>query len=98
MSQPKLSDSDIREHMKNLPGWSYVDTTLTKQYNFKGFTSAIQFVNQVAMAAESVNHHPDIYIRYNKVTITLTTHDTGGITLYDIQLAASCDEVFDVIQ
>jgi 4a-hydroxytetrahydrobiopterin dehydratase len=98
MIQRRLSEADVREHMKNLPGWSYIDHTLTKQYNLMDFTSSIRFVNQVAVAADSVRHHPDIYIRYNKVTLTLTTHESDGVTIYDIQLAASCDDISDAIQ
>jgi len=92
MSQPKLTDADIKDHMGNLPDWSYVDNALSKMYTFPNFVRSIQFTNMVAQAAEAINHHPDILIRYNKVTLTLTTHDSGGVTLADIQLAATCDD------
>jgi 4a-hydroxytetrahydrobiopterin dehydratase len=57
----------------------------------------MEFVNQVAEEAESVNHHPDIDIRYNKVTLALTTHDSGGITQNDVDLAVAADQVADAV-
>jgi 4a-hydroxytetrahydrobiopterin dehydratase len=78
--------------MKHLPGWSNVDNSLSKMYTFTNFARAMQFTNMVAQAAEAINHHPDILIRYNKVTLTLTTHDSDGVTINDVQLAATCDD------
>lgn len=92
MSQPRLSSADIQDHMKHLPGWSNVDNSLSKMYTFTNFARAMQFTNMVAQAAEAINHHPDILIRYNKVTLTLTTHDSDGVTINDVQLAATCDD------
>jgi len=59
-----------------------------------GFLKGIDFVNQVAKKAQKMNHHPDIDIRFDQVTLTLTTHDEGGITEKDFSLARQCDEVF----
>lgn len=95
--RPKLSDDDIAQHLTKLPGWSREGETLTKQYEFKDFTHALQFVNQLAQTAESINHHPDIDIRYSKVKITLTTHDSGGLTQNDIELAAASDDTADAV-
>lgn len=97
MRVPKLSDEDIQSHMDKLPGWTRQGDALTKQYQFRDFTHAMQFVNQVAQEAEAVNHHPDIDIRYDKVILTLTTHDSGGLTQNDINLAAASDEVGDAV-
>jgi 4a-hydroxytetrahydrobiopterin dehydratase len=97
MSLPKLTPEDVQAHMEHLPGWSYVDDKLCKQFKFKNFMGSIRFVNQIASAAESVNHHPDIYVRYDHVTLTLWSHDAGGVTLSDTQLAASCDDVADML-
>ena len=58
---------------------------------------SMEFVNQVAETAESVNHHPDIDVRYSAVTLALTTHDSGGLTLNDVDLAAACDDFADGI-
>ena len=97
MSLPKLNAEDVQAHMHHLPGWSYVDDKLCKQYEFKNFLESIRFVNQIAAAAESVNHHPDIYIRNKHVTLTLSTHDADGVTLQDTQLAASCDDIAEMM-
>jgi 4a-hydroxytetrahydrobiopterin dehydratase len=97
MAVPKLSDDDIQQHLSRLPGWTRSGDEITKQYRFADFTHAMQFVNHVAEEAESVNHHPDIDIRYDKVTLTLSTHDSGGVTQKDINLAAASDEAADAI-
>jgi 4a-hydroxytetrahydrobiopterin dehydratase len=63
-------------------------------FQIRGFLKAIEFVNRVAKQAQKVNHHPDIDIRFSKVTFKLTTHDEGGLTEKDFALARQCDEVF----
>lgn len=97
MSVPKLSEDALREHLANLPGWDRRGEEITKQYRFSDFGHAMQFVNHVAQEAEAVNHHPDIDIRYNKVILTLTTHDSGGLTQNDISLAATSDDAADAV-
>ena len=97
MSQPRLTNNDVQDHLTNLPGWSYAENTLSKSYSFSGFGRSMQFVNMVAQAAEAINHHPDILIKYDKVSLTLTTHDSGGVTLHDVQLAATCDDEADEV-
>jgi 4a-hydroxytetrahydrobiopterin dehydratase len=95
MRPSKLSEQEISQHMVRLPGWTREGDSLTRQYVFRNFVQSLQFVNQVADAAEAVNHHPDIDIRYNKVKLVLTTHDVGGITGNDIEMAASADGIAD---
>ena len=97
MRVPKLSEEEINLHLAKLPGWTREGEALSKTYRFEDFSHALGFVNQVAEAAEAVDHHPDILIRYNKVTLTLTTHDSGGLTLNDVNLAAACDDYADGI-
>lgn len=97
MSVPKLSEEVIARHLNSLPGWAHEGNEITKQYEFKNFAKAMQFVNHVAQEADSVNHHPDIDIRYNKVKLTLTTHDSGGITQNDINVASAADESADAV-
>ncbi len=97
MRMPKLSDDEVQSHMAKLPGWTRVGDALTKTFPFRDFAHAMTFVNQVAELAESVKHHPDIDIRYSKVTLTLTTHDSGGLTQHDIDLATSSDGVADMV-
>jgi len=97
MRVPKLSEEEIHQHLAKLPGWSREGEALSKTYQFQDFGHALGFVNQVAETAESVNHHPDILIRYNKVTLRLTTHDSGGLTHNDVDLAAASDDFADGI-
>jgi len=68
-------------------GWSRQDDRLTAEFVFPSFAEAIAFVNRVAEHADSMNHHPDIDIRYNRVQLVLTTHDAGGLTRLDYDLA-----------
>ena len=88
-----LSDIEIQRDLGSLQGWSRKGDVLTRTYQFRNFTQAIDFVNRVASLAESANHHPDIDIRYSKVTLTLSTHDAGGITSSDLKLAERIESV-----
>ncbi|HVF40271.1 MAG TPA: 4a-hydroxytetrahydrobiopterin dehydratase [Gemmatimonadaceae bacterium] len=86
-----LSDIAIQRDLGSLPGWARRSDVLTKTYQFRGFLEAIAFVNRVAEVAEEANHHPDIDIRYARVTLTLSTHDAGGITQNDLSLAKAIE-------
>ncbi len=86
-----LSDIAIQRELGSLSGWARRGDVLTRQYTFRNFVEAMRFVNHVADSAESMNHHPDIDIRYSKVTLTLSTHDAGGITQNDLDLARAID-------
>ena len=88
-----LSDIAIQRDLGKLPGWSRRGDALTKTFQFKEFLRGIEFVGAVARAAESANHHPDIDIRYTKVTCTLSTHSAGGITQKDLDLAAQIEKI-----
>lgn len=90
-----LSDIAIQRELGSLAGWSRRGDVLTRTYQFRNFSQAMEFVNRVAGLAESANHHPDIDIRYSKVTLTLSTHDAGGITSNDVALARSIDQTDD---
>jgi 4a-hydroxytetrahydrobiopterin dehydratase len=83
----KLSDLEIQRALGGLAGWSRRGETLVKTYTFERFADGIAFVDRVAVAADAMDHHPDIDIRYTKVTMSLSTHDAGGITTSDLQLA-----------
>ena len=89
----KLSQTAIDERLGSLTEWSQGGETLQRTYGFKDFVAAIAFVNRVAETAERMQHHPDILVRYSKVTLTLSTHDAGGITEKDFDLAAACDAI-----
>ena len=77
--------------MDDLPGWERSDDRLVKQFRFDGFPDAVAFVVRLSYAAEAANHHPDLDIRYNKVTVALTTHDAGGVTDKDHDLARTIE-------
>lgn len=90
-----LSDIEIQRMLGKISGWSRKGDTITKTFHFKDFLSAIDFVGGIAEVAEKANHHPDIDIRYNKVTCTLSTHTASGITQKDLNLAAQIDHVLE---
>ena len=77
------------------PAWIADGETIARTFTFEDFAEAIGFVTRVGVAAERVFHHPDIDIRWNKVTLTLTSHDVGGLTERDIELAAKIDAFVD---
>ena len=83
----RLSDTDIDEELKNLPGWSVINEKLHKEFQFDSFNQAFGFMTRAAMEIEKMNHHPEWFNVYNKITVDLTTHDAGGITKNDVNLA-----------
>jgi 4a-hydroxytetrahydrobiopterin dehydratase len=87
----KLSDLEIRRALGSLPGWTRKGEALIKTYTFARFADGIRFVGQVADEADRMNHHPDIDIRYTKVAFSLSTHDAGGITQRDLDLAQAIE-------
>jgi 4a-hydroxytetrahydrobiopterin dehydratase len=91
---PALTAKQISLHLKAVPNWSKRAQAIFRTFEFEGFLNSIDFVNGIARKAQKNNHHPDIDIRFNKVTLKLTTHDEGGITAKDFSLARQCDEVF----
>ena len=90
---PRLSDEEIGEQLEALGGWARRGDEIVMTYKLPSFPAAVAFVTHVAFLAEAAGHHPDIDIRYNKVTLALTTHDAGGLTEKDFALAAAADEV-----
>jgi len=88
-----LNATQIQSALAALPDWQQQGTTLTRTFQFKDFPAAIQFVTKVAALAEQAWHHPDIDIRWNKVALTLTTHDAGGLTEKDFALARQFDHL-----
>jgi 4a-hydroxytetrahydrobiopterin dehydratase len=82
-----LSEIEIQEQLKSLNGWTVSGSQLESKRKFADFVQAIAFVNKLVEPAESAGHHPDIEISYNRVKINLTTHDAGGLTQKDFDLA-----------
>jgi 4a-hydroxytetrahydrobiopterin dehydratase len=89
-----LSSDMLQSRLTGLKGWEIKDGLLTKKFTLKDFKAAIAFVVQLAFYAEVADHHPDIAIAYNAVTISLSTHSEGGITEKDFSLAEQIEKVF----
>jgi 4a-hydroxytetrahydrobiopterin dehydratase len=87
----KLTQSQIDEALPGVPEWSQVGEAIQRTFDMGDFLRAMEFVNAVAKAAEAAQHHPDILVRYKRVTLTLATHDANGITLKDFDLARKID-------
>ena len=92
-----LSNEAIHRGLSKMPGWSYQGKDLRKMYTFKSFLQGIEFVNKIAQAAESADHHPDITINYNVVGISLSTHSEGGVTAKDFDLASKIDQIHSAL-
>jgi 4a-hydroxytetrahydrobiopterin dehydratase len=86
-----LSDAEIAEHLTRLQGWERRESSIQRSFSFDDFKGSMAFVNRVAELAEAADHHPDIDIRYSKVTLSLSTHDAGGLTERDFALAEKID-------
>lgn len=91
-SVEKLTPAAIDAALATLADWNLAGEAIQRTYQFKDFVTAMAFVTQVAQHAEAVQHHPDIMIRYSKVTLTYSTHDAGGITGKDFDAAKRADE------
>jgi len=92
----RLSDDEVHAALaEGLLGWELRDGAITKAFAFSGFRTAIDFIERVADEAQAARHHPDLLNRYNRVNVTLTTHDEGGVTAKDIALARAIEAVAD---
>ena len=87
----KMTDAQVLEALKSVPDWGETGESIQRTFQFKDFVEAMKFVNRVAEQAEADQHHPDILVRWNKVTLTLSTHDASGITAKDFALASKAD-------
>mgnify|MGYP001548717812 CR=1 FL=1 len=89
----KLTSDQIKTALASVPDWKLNGDTIERTFQFKDFPGAIKFVNTLADLAEKANRHPDIDIRWNKVTLALSTHDAGGLTEKDFGLAKQFDRL-----
>jgi 4a-hydroxytetrahydrobiopterin dehydratase len=88
-----LSEVEVQQALRELAGWKQNGNAIDRLFQFDSFAKAMEFANQIAEAAEAVNHHPDILISYNKVTLSLVSHDSGGVTSRDIKMATRINEL-----
>ena len=91
-----LNDQEIAEALKKIPAWQRNGKAIEREFKFPDFAEAMSFVIVVAKEAERADHHPDILVQYNKVKLTLWTHDAGGLTEKDFSLASRCDVIGSV--
>jgi 4a-hydroxytetrahydrobiopterin dehydratase len=89
----KLSDTEIEQHLGDLVDWQLEGNEIRKTFQLASFPMAIAFVTQVGFLAEAAGHHPDIDVRWRNVSLALTTHDAGGLSAKDFELAAQIDEI-----
>ena len=90
---PVLTDVEVKQSLGRLKGWQQSGKAIQRVFEFPDFKVAMQFVNKVADAAEQAQHHPDIDIRYNKVTMAVVSHDSGGVTEKDMGMAEKINQI-----
>lgn len=90
-----LEDEELSIALKKCPEWEFEKKAITRTIEFEEFNEAIDFVNDLAEIAEEAQHHPDIIIRHTRVSLSLTSHDAGGVTQLDIELAQRIDNLVD---
>lgn len=88
-----IPQNELNSYLSRVPQWELKDNSISRDAIFRNFNQAMTFVNQVADIAETAHHHPDINIRWNKVTLVLSTHSKGGLTTLDFELAKKIDLV-----
>jgi 4a-hydroxytetrahydrobiopterin dehydratase len=93
----KMTESEIESSLASAPEWGETGGEIQRTYQFPDFRASMAFVDALAEYAERAQHHPDILIRYNKVTISVSTHDAGGITAKDFALAQEADRIAEEI-
>lgn len=94
MALKALSEAEISSGLAKLSSWKREGDEIVRQYKAQSFADSIRFVNQVAEKAEAADHHPDILVQYDKVTLRLSTHDANGLTEKDFSLAGQADQLF----
>jgi 4a-hydroxytetrahydrobiopterin dehydratase len=88
-----LSDSDLESNLEKLPEWSVDGKVLRRRFEFSNFAESLAFINKVGVIAEEADHHPDIFFGWGYAEVTLTTHDRGGITDLDFEVASKIDGI-----
>jgi 4a-hydroxytetrahydrobiopterin dehydratase len=88
-----LNDEEIEQRLADLEGWARAGDAIRRDFKFKDFVESVQFVNRTVEPAEDMNHHPDLELSWNRVTVSLSTHSQGGLTENDFELARRIDAV-----
>jgi len=88
-----LTINEVNHHLKNLDDWQLDNNAIKREWIFKDFSEAVDFINMIAVIAENHNHHPEIYNVYNRVSLRFNTHDAGGITEKDINIAKEINKL-----
>ncbi len=94
MRPSKMTDEEIRNNLADVPGWEMIDGKLHRSFKFENFSRAFGFMTSLALVAEAKNHHPEWSNVYNRVVIDLNTHDAGGITALDFELATAANDLY----
>lgn len=89
----KLDESEAQSALRALDGWSILEGKLSKSFDFKAYKDGVVFASAVGFVADKLNHHPDIHIGYGKVSVAVNTHDVGGLSPYDFELARRIDSL-----
>lgn len=95
VSRKKLAEEEIAAKLSEVPGWGYIEGRLRSQFQTLNFSNGVQFVNQIARVADDLNHHPDVLLTYPRVTIDIYTHDIGGLTEFDFELAKRISKLLE---
>lgn len=94
MKTPLLTSDAVQQALQSVPGWRVEGSELTRVFEFATYLAGIEFVRQTAILAEEMNHHPDLWVSWRKVTARLSTHSAGGLTTLDFKLAQGMQEIF----
>ncbi len=94
----KLTEEEVNQALKELPGWKLEGNRIKKEFKFSDFKQSIQFLSLVQPVADGLNHHPDVCVYYNRVIVELTTHDVGGLTDLDLELAKKMDDLSNYVK
>jgi len=93
MSKAKMTDKEVTAEISQLSDWKVVEAKLHREFKFSNFVEAFAFMTKVAIVAEKMDHHPELFNVYSRVVIDLTTHDAGGISALDIELAKKINKL-----
>jgi 4a-hydroxytetrahydrobiopterin dehydratase len=92
----RMTDEELRAAVAgSLPGWTIQGDAIHREFTFPGFTAAVAFIDRMVQPANAARHHPDLEVHFNRVIVSLSTHDEGGVTDKDIELARSIDQLAD---